>query len=252
MNIHLVSFGDTALYGGALTRMLVSASQWKTQTGRVFKSINIYNENHLIREHTDFWNQHKAHIENNRRGWGYWIWKSLLVKHVMSRVPENDVVLWIDAGCQLNTSAVTRFCEYYDLAVDHGICCFDVRMPEYQWTKADTAVRIIENDPVHMNTGQIVTTAVFLLNDEFNRNIVQQWFEMGIENSHHYINDQPSAEPNWQGFVEHRHDQSILSLLIKKHGRYHALLDETYFTNWHQDGKHMPIWATRNPTSIFV
>jgi len=253
MNTHLVSFGDTANYGGALTRMLVQSSQWQHQGERIFKTVNIYNENHLMREHQDFWSSHKNHIQQNRRGYGYWIWKSFLVKHVMNQVAENDVVLWIDAGCQFNTAALPRFREYIDITRNSGICCFDVKLPEYQWTKTDTAMRIVGDKSSHMNTGQLITTAVFFLNNNINKRIVQEWQDICCENSYHYLTDAPSITPNALGFNEHRHDQSILSLLIKKYNNYTTVLDETYFpASWHQDGLQYPIWATRNPTSKFI
>jgi hypothetical protein len=253
MNTHLVSFGDTTNYGGALTRILVQSSQWQHQGERIFKTVNIYNENHLMREHQDFWSSHKNHIQQNRRGYGYWIWKSFLVKHVMDQVAENDVVLWIDAGCQFNTAALPRFREYIDITRNSGICCFDVKMPEYQWTKLDTALRIVDDVDSHMNTGQLITTAVFFLNNSINKKIVTEWYDIGIENSYHYITDAPSAAHNMPGFAEHRHDQSILSLLIKKYNQYVALPDETYFKpNWKTEGLAYPIWATRNPSTSII
>ena len=252
MNIHLVSFGTTANYGGALTRVKIQASQWQDQGQAVFKSVNVFDEKILQRDHQDFCNAHANFINSNPRGFGYWLWKSYLIGHVMSQLPDDDLVLWMDAGCQLNFRALPRFREYGKLAQQHGALCFDVGMPESMWTKGDTARRIAGNSVEHMNSGQLIGTISLWRNDPFNRQLVRDWYNIGMEDGYRYITDVASVAPNSAEFREHRHDQSIVSLLIKKHGRYHALLDETYFANWHQDGEHMPIWATRNPTSIFI
>ena len=37
---------------------------------------------------------------------------------------------------------------------------------------------------------------------------------------YHLLDDSKSVNPNYPGFNEHRHDQSIFSLLTKKHGLF--------------------------------
>ena len=87
MNLHLVSFGSIVNYGGALTRCKIQASQWRRDNEPVFKSINIFDENYLQKNHPDFWHRHVSHIQSNARGFGYWIWKSYLIGEVMKKVP---------------------------------------------------------------------------------------------------------------------------------------------------------------------
>ena len=253
MNLHLVSFGSTMNFGGALTRCKIQASQWRRDNAPVFKSINIFDENYLQKNHPDFWHRHASHIQSNARGFGYWIWKSYVVNQVMNKVPENDIIMWMDIGCQFNFSAWDRLKYYHDAALQNEIVCFDVGMPESDWTKADTANIIVNNEPQYMNSGQLISTVVFWKNDDANKKLVNDWYDISQAHGYKYATDVASVIPNAPGFREHRHDQSILSLLIKKSHRYLALPDETYFQpNWHQAGKNYPIWATRNPTAIFI
>ena len=252
MNLHLVSFGSTYNYHGALMRMNNQASNWQHNDVPVFSSINIFNEHHLQTDHADFWNSHVAHIAANPRGFGYWIWKSYLVRHVMQNVPQGDIVLWMDLGCQINERAHNRFQDYYNLAQEHGLLCFASGWHEYTWTKGDTAQLIVENNPAHMESDQIISGIMMWRNDQFNRQLVDDWANISVANGYQYITDAPSLLPNWPEFREHRHDQSILSLLVKKYGRYHALSDETWKPNWHVDVVAYPIWATRNRTKTFI
>jgi len=57
-----------------------------------------------LQNDTDFWNKHSDFILSNRRGFGYWIWKSYLIMKTMEKMEENDVLLYLDAGCEINMS----------------------------------------------------------------------------------------------------------------------------------------------------
>mgnify|MGYP003650963449 FL=1 len=253
MNLHLVSFGDTVNYGGALTRMLVTASQWFNQNKQMFTTISILNQQHLQQD-KNFWSQHNHFFKNHPKGYGYWLWKSWAIKSVMAKLPENDIILYLDVGCQLNPSAVTRFHDYCNLAAAQGICCFQLPgFTEHNWNKSDTAFRVLGdyNSP-HMQTDQIMATVVFFLNNRENKQLVDTWYEISQDQNYKFLTDENSVLPNHSTFCEHRHDQSILSLLIKQSG-YIPLLDETWFhPNWRTKGVDYPIWATRNNTSQVI
>lgn len=254
MNIHLVTFGDTIKYGGALTRMLVTASQWTHCNTKIFSSINVFNETHL-KQSNDFWTQHGNFIQENPRGFGYWLWKSWLILKVMERIPDNHIVLYLDVGCQINTKAIDRFWQYCKIALEQDICCFHIPgFFEHQWTKADTASRILDtHDHALMHTNQVIATTAFFLNNHKIRNFVRSWYEVACESNYQFLTDQISVVDNHKDFKEHRHDQSIFSLLIKKHKICQSLPDETYFApNWKTAGSSSPIWATRNNTSIVL
>lgn len=53
---------------------------------------------------------------------------------------------------------------------------------------------------------------------------------------------------NEEIFVDHRHDQSIFSLLVKRDTPFFELSDETYLSKeeWEKKSKDFPIWTTRN------
>jgi hypothetical protein len=88
-----------------------------------------------------------------------------------------------------------------------------------------------------------------------------------MESDGQYLNDNQSVLPNDKIFREHRHDQSILSLLVKKLSEIYDFtfhLDDTYQEIWEKNnisglpvgaeqariwntyGREYPIWATRN------
>ena len=61
------------------------------------------------------------------------------------------------------------------------------------------------------------TSIMFVVNKK-TRNIVNSWYR--IATNYHMIDDSPSLHKNLNCFIEHRHDQSIFSLLTKKYNIY--------------------------------
>ena len=50
------------------------------------------------------------------------------------------------------------------------------------------------------------------------RSLIDEWYNISCD--YHLIDDSPSIISNHNEFREHRHDQSILSLLIKKNNLF--------------------------------
>ena len=61
----------------------------------------------------------------------------------------------------------------------------------------------------------------------------------------HLADDTPSQSNNEVGFIEHRHDQSILSLLLKQYGTSVIPLEEVYRPNWNLYSRFYPILTQR-------
>lgn len=247
MDIHFLSFGTTWNYNGALQRVAKQVTEWQNaQDTSVFKTVNICTEHTLLNQFPDFVQCHLKFFQTQPRGFGYWLWKSFLIHQCLRAIPQDHVLFYMDIGCQLNWQAYTRFCEYHGMAMDSGLLCFQVGMPEYEWCKGDTANFIVQNDVEIMSQSQMVGGVHMIKNTAFNQELVAEWQRIACLDDYRYLTDSPSILPNHLGFKEHRHDQAIFSLLVKKHKQYHALSDETWKPNWHVDGVGVPIWATRN------
>ena len=63
-----------------------------------------------LKKDTLFWNQHGDFINKNSKGYGYWIWKSYIIfKYVQEEMNEDDILLYMDAGCTFNKKGKTSF-----------------------------------------------------------------------------------------------------------------------------------------------
>ena len=91
-------------------------------------------------------------------------------------------------------------------------------------------------------SGQCMATIIMLKKNKHSVFIINEWYR--ISSLYYLLNDEHNDNNN-NNNVKHRHDQSILSLLVKKYGSI-KIEDETFFYPlWEKTGIKYPFWATR-------
>jgi hypothetical protein len=266
MNIHLTYFGDnTYSFGKQRIRR-------QAENLGVFKSILEYGEDDLNTEHSVFWNECKGYMMCERPGgerkyYGYYACKPYFILEALKTIPEDDVLLYVDSGCELNKNGISRLEQYYNECMNSNGVFFSLNLSEIQWTKMDTYRRLMLEDDNHLITRQIISGIFLLKNNQNVREIVEKCLTVCLEDQGHYLNDEPSILENDKTFRENRHDQSIFSLLIKRFSEVYDFTfheDDTYEVIWENAGlsgvpvgpeqariwntygRDYPIWATRN------
>ena len=204
----------------------------------VFTDIFIYGYTDLD---VSFRHQHEVWMSSQRRGHGYWIWKPQVILQTLRRIPENAIVLYMDIGCSLIPSGIKRFNEYVELVTAHpsGVLAFSLESihPEARWNKGDL-LRLFDVDGDSL---QVLSGIEFMVNTPTVRRMVEQW--LTYMSNYHLIDDSPSILPNDPRFTEHRHDQSVWSLLVKTN-KCLVIPDETYwYPTW--DAPNYPIHSKR-------
>ena len=237
--IHFLSFAaGSAGYHNTLRRICYEAS-----TFELFDKITGKTEAFLKADPV-FWAQHSQHIETNHRGYGYWVWKPYIVKSYMeSEMADGDILVYADAGCTMNIHGRPRLLDYIEMVRTHesGILSFQMNgLLEQQWTKMDL-IRFLGAEPL-MATGQVMACIWLIRKCPQTIALIERWYDTCCQ--YHLINDSPSITLNHPTFVEHRHDQSVWSILVKQAGSA-FIHDETFFApDWNQ-GIRFPILETR-------
>jgi len=235
MKKHFLTFGNNR-YNSALNRIRIQA-----ESMNIFDYIHIYTEDKL-KSITEFWNKHSQFILTHSRGYGYWIWKSYLTKYILNQMNENDILIYADAGCELNSNGLPRLREYIDIVnkSQYGILSFQLEdiHTENRWTKMDIFNHL--NCHYLNNTRQLVGGIYVIRKNNHTVKLINTCYETCC--NYNLIDDANSLSKNYDNFTENRHDQSVFSLLRKIHGT-EILDDETYPAN---NPKH-PIWASRKP-----
>jgi hypothetical protein len=163
---------------------------------------------------TDFYVKNKA-ILDSARGAGYWLWKSYCILDCLSKMETGDVVFYLDAGVEV----IADLTPLYELCASQGgITVFGAHgQVNRTWTKRD-CFALMECDAENYWEGEHLS-AGFCLFQKSARTIafVEEWLRFGCNPQ--IITDAPNTcgLPNLPGFVDHRHDQSILAVLAAKH-----------------------------------
>jgi hypothetical protein len=191
-------------------------------------ALNVFDETHAFGPehlHPDFLAKHHRFMRAAARGYGYWIWKPHLIQKFLERLNDGDLLMYADAGCQFNPTRKARLLEYFDIIKGDPIGILSFRIGDLTngaFSKMDTVLALhgekFLSEPMRMGG------VIFIRNCETSRKFVSEWLSY-CEN-YQLINDDPSRAANTPDFQDHRHDQSIFSLLCARYG-VASLPDET-------------------------
>jgi hypothetical protein len=238
--LKLISFADGP-YRLRATTFAAEATAMK-----VFDDVDVYD---LSRLSEDFRVHHGRFIETNPRGFGYWIWKPHILIKALQASSEEDVVFYIDVGSRLNPDGRARLLEYAEIvsASPHKMLSFSNTHTEKIWTKMDLLNRLgIANDPTICGTSQLTAGFIILCPTQSNLVLCQEWQAIAVEDDYRFSNDLPSSSKNCDQFQEHRHDQSISSVLRKMRGTAVTHYESQPYDNYYERYKPMlPVLAQR-------
>ena len=185
------------------------------------------------------------------RGGGYWLWKSFLLKQTFDKMKLDDICVYADAGCHINIHGKQRLQEYYDMVNSDksGIISFYLEgLQEEMYTneKLFEYFNIPINDTKIRKSCQYVGGILIIRKCLATISLINSFYNISVTQPNLFSDVHNSYKPN-AIFRDHRHDQSVFSILRKQYGSV-ILSDETYngdnAPNWHAL-KHIPILATR-------
>jgi glycosyltransferase involved in cell wall biosynthesis len=252
--IHLITYGDGSFPFIRSAERLAA----KANSSGWFSSVNQWNFN-LIEAVDPAWaNQHRRFIESQSCGHGYWLWKPKIIQLMLDLLPENEMLLYLDAGCELNLHGDLRFSQYIDWANLANAVFFSLKGDDYQinqWSKKALLERAgfdLKNYQ-NLTSPQIEAGVLFLKNNENTRRLISDWLGLMEENHYHLLSDSLSRNGELPTFKEHRHDQSVLTVLaiIRNFGL--SLPNENFFPDLWGQGKHpqfAPIAAFRSKGKV--
>lgn len=210
-------------FGGGSNNYYESVKKITNQANKIglFDEIVGYTDINLRENYPEFWKKHSKFILKHKRGYGYWIWKSFLIQQKLNEMEDGDILLYLDSGCDINYHNKHMMEEFFELTNKHEMINTNAQK-EKIWTKRDL-YDIIKIDNNKLNTNQIQGGIIMLKKCSKVIKLINEWVELNSD--YHNIDDSPSVKENYQEFREHRHDQSVYSLLCKKYGYDNYLID---------------------------
>ena len=251
---YLLTFGGGSEdFRAAASRVGVEAS-----ASNCFEKVFVVTDTDLESYVSHFLKQNKNFITNNPRGFGLWCWKPYLVDHYLKMIPEGSSLMYLDSGSHLNLKSfkcTERLQNYFDLAEQRGVFAMQLRdgqfgedfsdLTELAFTTKSLAKKL-GLSLTQVSSNQIESNFLIANNSLLPRRIISEWLKLSRMRSHKFLLDPELPGDVFANFVEHRHDQSIFSALLKKY-RIEPMSNESYFhPNWNATGATFPVWVIRH------
>ena len=219
MKILFVSYADKN-FAQSKKRIMHEA-----KSSRWFDNIKIFSENSLGR---DFCRKFSS-ILSEPRGGGYWIWKLDVLEQAFQSCSLGDIIVYCDAGCHINHLGSQRFQEYIEMlyASDYGFLSFQLTHPEKNYTTKECFEHFqVPVESEIRTSSQILSGVIIARKCDHSLSLIEGFRTALLKNpliiTDHYNHSQDI------GFLDHRHDQSMLSILRKQYGSI-LIPDETWF-----------------------
>lgn len=161
----------------------------------------------------EFYLKNKEILEQ-KRGGGYWLWKPYFIKKALLELKENEILFYCDSGSKF-VNSVDLLIENFEEEFD--IIPFELQFIEKHWTKRDCFQLADCDTKEFTDSKQILGGFSFWKKTDFTISFVEEWLNLAQDPRALTDIDNQLGLSNYDGFVEHRHDQSIFSLLIKKY-----------------------------------
>jgi hypothetical protein len=159
-------------------------------------------------------------------GGGFWAWKPFIILQTMDKVDDGDIVLYTSTGMRVLENLDVLF-EITEHSLDNRMF-FEPSMiygahKHLQYTKRDCFIAMGLDEPKYWESRMLHAGFCVFMKTPKNINFLREWLKYTTMRLAIWDTVPPlpptCGKPNLPGFIEHRWDQAILSLLSVKYGR---------------------------------
>lgn len=197
---------------------------------RFSKSVKKINKNYIVLEYEpkdideNFRNEHN-NILNNKKGGGYWLWKPYIINNTLKKLKDGDYLFYCDSGVIL-VNKIELLIKDLDRE-NQDIMGFELPLIESQWTKKETLVNLNCYDKIFYESNQILASFILIKNTNRSRKFIEGFLRLCCVKDN-IIDATKPLNNQLDDFIDHRHDQSIFSLMYKQSG-YKAYRDPSQY-----------------------
>lgn len=195
----------------------VSAQHWNTLSAKYIAKIDKIYSFHPEDIDLSFFNENED-ILSQKRGNGLWLWKPYFINKIIHTLKDGDILFYCDSG-----SIFIRYPQvvYETLNSEQPLFICDIPLIESCWTKPLCFTEMDCNSSDIKYSNQIIGTYFAIYVNDFTRHFINEWLQLCCR--YELISPEGIAKNEilkkeyGYGFVSHREDQSIFSLLCKKY-----------------------------------
>lgn len=163
----------------------------------------------------DFYFQNKWLWEHpHKRGFGWYAWKPFIIIDALSKLSDGDIVLYTDA----DTYPISNFSILYDICNKEGMMAFEVTGEKNRsWCKRDCYITMNQDNEKYYDAQAAVARFIlFKKGDWKSTQLLYEWLTYCLNQKANTF-DKSVLGKELDGFIEHRAEQAILTLLIHKY-----------------------------------
>ena len=157
-------------------------------------------------------------ILSRKRGNGYWLWKPYFIyKTLKEKLKEGDYLIYTDAGI-LYMNSTYKIIEFLKTQKAEMWMIRLNKIIEKTYTKRDAFILLGVDSPFYTDTNQFMAGVQVYRKSKYTEKFLEELLYYSQDKR--IITDEPNTQglKNYKEFIENRHDQTVLSLLIKKYG----------------------------------
>ncbi len=200
--------------------VLVSAAFGKKYRGAKRRFVSQFNSSKVVDKLFIFDDQWISSLnlgEKSNLFISKFVWKPYVVSEVMSQLVNQDILIYLDIGCEFNDEMLSRAidCIRFNgstfMRLDHSLISW---ISPHLLGKGPF-LEVNSDDPC------VAAGTLFLIKNDITSKLIAEWLEWTMVSDYMYAIG--------GGVKNHRHDQSILSAIISKYNFY-TINDNCYVT----------------------
>ena len=162
----------------------------------------------------DFRAKNKA-ILKRHYGAGYWLWKPYIISKTLDQMDEGDVLIYSDSDIFV-IGSVLPLIDVLHESGQHVLGFTGGRLNDRHLTKRDAFKLMDCEAPMYTDTPHLFAGLILFQKTDTSAKFASEWLNYA-QDKRLLTDARNTCGPNYPEFVQHRHDESIFSLLYKKY-----------------------------------
>lgn len=145
----------------------------------------------------------------------YGLWRPIILEDAYSKIQTDDYLVYADSGTYFinNIHYLTSFMDKRHL----DVLVFSIPFSEKDWTKRDVFIQLNADQEDIIYSNQRMSTCFVVRKSKEGKELIERYKKVAIEHPELFTDQENvMGKENYSGFIQNRHNQSVLSVLTKK------------------------------------